>query len=58
MPVLILIGMFSAIGIYGFANSCNKPSPPRNKDLNEQICNEMIGKSKRECRRILRKYRR
>ena len=57
MPVLIILGILGIYGAASFIDSCKKPAPPRDKTLNEQIANEMIGKSKAECRRILRKYR-
>ncbi len=57
MPVLIILGILGVYGGAKFADSCSKPAPPRNETLNEKISREMIGKSKAECRRILKKYR-
>lgn len=57
MPVLILLGIFAGYGAVKFVQSCQTPAQPRGKTKSEQMTNEMIGKSKRECRRILRHYR-
>ena len=57
MPVLILLGIFAGYGAVNFAQSCRKQTPPIDKSVRERMTDEMIGKSKAECRRILRKYR-
>lgn len=57
MPLLIVLGLFAGYGVYSFASSCQTSAPPRGKTALEQMTNEMIGKSKAECKQILRKYR-
>lgn len=57
MPMLIVLGLLSGCGIYGVVSSCQTPAQPRGKTKSEQMTNDMIGKSKSECRKILRKYR-
>lgn len=57
MPVLILLGIFAGYGAINLVQACQKSAPPIIGSQSEQIANEMIGKSKKECRKILRKYR-
>lgn len=57
MPLLIVLGILSGCCVYGIVNSCKSQAQPRGKTKSEQMTNEMIGKSKSECRKILRKYR-
>lgn len=57
MPILILFGIFAGYGAISFVQSCQRPAPPKTSSQREQMTNEMIGKSKSECRRILRKYK-
>jgi hypothetical protein len=57
MPFLIVLGILAGYGIYGFTNSCKTDTKPKSKNQIENMTNEMIGKSKKECRKILRKYR-
>lgn len=56
MPLLILLGIFAGYGAVSFAQSCEKSAPPMNKSTGDRMTNEMIGKSKKECRKILKKY--
>lgn len=57
MPLLIVLGILTGCGAYVIVNSCKTQAQPRGKTKSEQMTNEMIGKSKSECRQILRKYR-
>lgn len=56
MPVLILLGIASVCGAICFKKSTEKQSPPISHNQREQITSEMIGKSKKDCRKILKKY--
>lgn len=59
MPVLILLGIFliwSVVG--GLRGSCTKAAPPRSGEDIERMLGQMIGKSKKEARRIVRNYKR
>lgn len=56
MPVLILLGIAGVCGAICFKKSTEKQSPPISHNQREQITSEMIGKSKKECRKILKKY--
>ena len=57
MPILILFGIFAGYGAISFVQSCKTNARPRNKSQSEYMTDQMIGKSKRECRKILRHYR-
>lgn len=57
MPILILFGIFAGYGTISFVQSCKTNARPRNKSQSEHMTDQMIGKSKRECRKILRHYR-
>lgn len=57
MPVLILFGIFAGYGAVNFVQSCKTDAKPRTKTQSEHMADLMIGKSKAECRRILRRYR-
>lgn len=57
MPILIVLGLLAGCGAVSFVQSCRKPEPPRNKTQSDYIADQMIGTSKAECRRILRKRR-
>lgn len=56
MPVLILLGIASIYGTICFKDATEKPVPPMSHNQQKQMASEMIGKSKRECRKILKKY--
>ncbi|MCD7774037.1 MAG: hypothetical protein LUH40_00440 [Clostridiales bacterium] len=57
MPVLILLGIFGAYGAADiYENSTKNQTPYTSEDLNKMM-KEMTGKSKREARKILRRYR-
>ena len=56
MPVLIILGIAGVVGAIAFKKSTEKPAPPMNHNQREQMASEMIGKSKKECRKILKKY--
>lgn len=56
MPILILLGFATIYGIKSIHNNVNKSSAHTTNQM-DRMLNEMIGKSKRECRKILRKYR-
>lgn len=57
MPVLILLGIGAIFAGIAIKDSCTKQQPPHSKRESEQIMCEMIGKSKKECRKILRQHR-
>lgn len=57
MPILVVLGIFSIYGVVSFVDSCKADAPPRDKKQSDYIADQMIGKSKRECRRIIRRYR-
>lgn len=56
MPILILLGIAGICGVICFKESTEKTAPPISHNQREQITSEMIGKSKKECRKILKKY--
>lgn len=59
MPLLILLGIAAlAGGISAYENRAPRNTKPFTRLERERIMGEMVGKSKRECRAILRKYRR
>lgn len=57
MPLLIVLGLLASYGSYRFVTSCKTEAKPKSNSQLENMTNEMIGKSKSECRKILRKYR-
>ena len=57
MPLLIVLGLLAGYGSYKFVMSCKTEAKPKINSQLENMTNEMIGKSKSECRKILRKYR-
>lgn len=57
MPVLILLGIFGVWGAVSLHESCAKQAPAYSSSEIEQIMSEMIGKSEKECRKILRQHR-
>jgi len=57
MPLLIVLGLLAGYGSYRFVNFCKTEAKPKSNNQLENMTNEMIGKSKSECRKILRKYR-
>ncbi len=56
MPILILSGIAVICGVICFKESTEKTAPPMSHNQREQMISEMIGKSKKECRKILKKY--
>ena len=56
MPLLIVLGLLAGYGSYRFVNFCKTEAKPKSNSQLENMTNEMIGKSKSECRKILRKY--
>ena len=57
MLLLIVLGLLAGYGSYRFVMSCKTEAKPKSNSQLENMTNEMIGKSKSECRKILRKYR-
>ena len=57
MPILILFGIFAGYGAISFVQSCKSNEKPRTKTQSEHMTDQKIGKSKSECRKILRHYR-
>ena len=57
MPILILCGILAGYGTISFVQSCKTDAKPRTKIQSDYMADQMIGKSKAECRRILRHYR-
>ena len=56
MPVLILLGIAGVCGAICFKESIKKSAPPMSHNQREQMTTEMIGKSKKDCRKILKQY--
>lgn len=57
MPAIILLGIFA---VWGAVNLCENSTPNSRTYTSremENLLGEMTGKSQRECRAILRKYR-
>ena len=57
MPIIILV---AALAVYGAANvhdTTTKNKKPFTSNELDDMLGQMIGKSKKECRKILRKYR-
>lgn len=52
MPILIVLGLFSVYGVVSFAGSCKTNAKTRTKTQSEHIADQMIGKSKSECRKF------
>lgn len=57
MPILIVLGIVGIFGANSFIESCQTNAKPKTTNTMERMSSEMIGKSKRECRKILRRYR-
>lgn len=57
MPVIILLGIFGVWGAIDLYNTCSKKAPPHSKSNMENMLGQMVGKSKREARKIARMYR-
>lgn len=57
MPVIILLGIFGIGGAINLFNSCSKKAPVHSKIEMENMLGQMVGKSQREARKIVRKYR-
>ncbi len=56
MPVLILLGILAAYGVHSAVDAATPPTN-HSKNVIEKMSDEMVGKSRKECRKILRKYR-
>lgn len=57
MPVIILLGIFGISGAIDLYNTCSKNAPVHNKSEMDNMLGQMVGKSKREARKIARMYR-
>ena len=57
MPVLILLGIFGVWGAISINTTCNTNSKAYSKEELEAMSKQMIGKSEREARKVLRSYR-
>lgn len=58
MPVLIILGILSIYGVIDIYRDSQKSAPPKPKREMEQMISQMIGKSKKECAKIAKWYRR
>jgi len=59
MQLLIILGIVAiAGGITAYENRAPRNTKPHTHSEMDSMLREMTGKSKRECRAILRKYRR
>ncbi len=57
MPILILLGIFSIRGVIELIDTCSKNAPAHDKNKMDIILSQMVGKSRREARKIVRMYR-
>ena len=57
MPVIILLGIFGIRGAINLFDSCSKNAPVHDKSEIENMLGQMVGKSKREAKKIARMYR-
>lgn len=57
MPVIILLGIFGIRGAIDLFNTCSKNAPVHDKSEMDNMLGQMVGKSKREARKIARMYR-
>lgn len=56
MPVLVLFGIFSFYGIIKLTEDNHKSNRTYSKNDTEKMLVSMIGKSKKECRKIARRH--
>lgn len=57
MPVIILLGIFGISGVINLLDTCSKNAPVHDKTEMDNMLSQMVGKSKREARKIVRMYR-
>ena len=57
MPIIILLGIFGFIGAIDLFKTCSKKAPIHNKKELDNMLGQMVGKSKRDARKIARMYR-
>lgn len=57
MPVIILLGIFGISGAIDLFNTCCTKAPVYDKNEMDNMLGQMVGKSKREARKIARMYR-
>lgn len=57
MPVIILLGIFGIRGVIDLFDTCSKKAPAHDKSEMDNMLGQMVGKSKREARKIARMYR-
>ena len=57
MPLLIILGILLVYGISALVDALTPEAPPRCHETMEKISREMVGKSAKECRDVLKKYR-
>lgn len=57
MPVIILLGIFAIKGVINLFDTCSKKAPIHNKNEIDDMLRQMVGKSEREARKIVRMYR-
>lgn len=57
MPVIILLGIFGISGAIDLFNTCSKKALVHDKSEMDNMLGQMVGKSKREARKIARMYR-
>lgn len=57
MPVIISLAIFGISGVINPFNTCSKNAPVHDKTEMDNMLSQMVGKSKREARKIVRMYR-
>lgn len=57
MPVLILLGFLVVWIVVSLYKNCGKNTRPYSHDELEQMLDQMVGKSEKECKEILNRYR-
>lgn len=57
MPVLILLGFLVVWIIVSSHKACSKNTHPYSHDELEQMLEQMVGKSEKDCKKILKHYK-
>lgn len=57
MPVLILLGFLVVWIIVSSHKACSKNTHPYSHDELEQMLEQMFGKSEKDCKKILKHYK-
>lgn len=57
MPILILLGIGAFYLVVSLYNTCTTNTKPYSNDELDSMLSQMVGKSKKECRKILKQHR-